>query len=75
MILTEHEAATKRCQEGFGPPLSDVPMMMAGAAGIAIMTSPTCCIGSRCMAWRWFDNLDDDAIKTPRGFCGKAGQP
>jgi len=75
MIITEREAFTKRCQEGFGPPLSDVPMMMAGAAGITVMTSPSHCIGSACMAWRWFDNLSDHAVKTPRGYCGKAGKP
>jgi hypothetical protein len=33
------------------------------------------CISSDCMAWRWFDNTDDQAIKEPLGYCGKAGKP
>lgn len=60
MIVTEEEAKTKRCQETRG--------------GIAHDRDRTC-LGSECMAWRWFDNTSDEAIKEPRGFCGKAGHP
>jgi hypothetical protein len=96
MIVTEQEASTKRCQEGF--PASDgtttspiapshttytagAPMMTSIGAGSAMTmhvaqqpTAPFNCIGSACMAWRWFDNLHDGAVITPRGYCGKAGR-
>jgi len=55
VIVTEEEAKTKRCQESFGPPLSqDGRTINAFGAGgaYAIQTSPTHCIGSACMAWR-----------------------
>ena len=80
MIVTEDEAKTKRCQEGFGPPLVDamhgnVVMHAMPGGVIAAASSPIHCIGSACMAWRWFDNLDDGAVITPLGYCGKAGKP
>lgn len=66
MTMTEEEAKTKQCQEG-------ITQQPAAATGFAWMVPN--CIGSACMAWRWFDNLSDEAIKDPRGFCGKAGHP
>jgi hypothetical protein len=62
MIVTEDEARTKGCQETF-------------AGGTFTHMSERKCVASGCMSWRWFDNLDDEAIKTPRGYCGKAGRP
>lgn len=98
MILTEEEARTKRCQEGYAAspgaslnPSTDyvhqsfaMPSMSHSSIGsstavtattAAPMTAPIFCLGSACMAWRWFDNTDDKAIKEPRGYCGKAGKP
>lgn len=77
MTLTEEEAKTKRCQEGFGPPFYDPGLQSVGMAATwaAAVQSPSHCIASGCMAWRWFDNTDDQAITEPRGYCGKAGQP
>ena len=40
------------------------------------------CIGSRCMAWRWADNIVKhnklelaDGKSTTHGYCGLAGRP
>lgn len=40
------------------------------------------CLGSRCMAWRWADNIVKhnklelaDGKSTTHGFCGLAGRP
>lgn len=82
MILTEEEAKTKRCQEGFWP---YAPMHSISSA------APLTCIGSACMAWRWArENLyvrnPDDPTNftlhegrgersTTKGYCGKAGKP
>ena len=80
MIVTEEEAKTKRCQESFGDTnvTADGHVYAAhisyGASAV-IQTSPSMCIGSACMAFRWVDNLDDKAITEPRGYCGKAGRP
>jgi hypothetical protein len=80
MFLTEKEAKTKRCQESFGDTsvgsgfMEPRPAMAFGAVGMAIATSPQCCIGSACMAWRWhYDGLGDDP--NTLGYCGKAGKP
>ena len=83
MSVTEEEAKTKRCQEGFGPPLSDLPMTfpMGGGGGWPAHTSPVHCIGSACMAWRWllFGHVSDTprtlGDDRSRGYCGKAGKP
>lgn len=97
MILTEEEAKTKRCQEGYAASpgaalnpstdyvhqsfmVSQTTHSFSGGAGVtattaAPITAPIFCLGSACMAWRWFDNRDDRAITDPRGFCGKAGRP
>ena len=32
----------------------------------------TNCIGSDCMAWRWFNEND---ASNPLGYCGLAGKP
>lgn len=84
MLLTEQEAASKRCQESYGPPLLYDPSVhphgltsAIGAVVVGAIHSPSHCIGSSCMAWRWRDDpcrlSKDDP--PPRGFCGKAIQP
>ena len=93
MILTEEEAKTRRCQEGFSHPLyhsqaplttndmAMAPMHLMGSpygAAYAAMASPSHCIGSACMAWRWRQIIGDDGFTpadTDKGYCGKAGKP
>jgi hypothetical protein len=83
MILTEEEAKAKRCQEGFpGNAVAD-GKYRDGAASThwttrsgdegGAFTSPTYCLGSGCMAWRW--TTRDGQTKTDNGYCGKAGRP
>jgi len=76
MTLTEDEAKSKRCQESFGDThVSPGGQTFAATGAIggayAQTTSPSYCIGSACMAWRWSrpDGMTD------KGYCGKAGQP
>lgn len=87
MIVTEEEAKTKRCQESFGNEYrtpdgnmltsSGVGMFGHGWSGIAAQASPSFCIGSGCMAWRWENSVSirhgEEPGPTSRGFCGKAG--
>lgn len=79
MRVTEEEAKTKRCQESFGdnnvsPAGHAIGMPVSGAyhhgATLAVQTSPSHCIGSACMAWRWAEVYEGANI---RGYCGKAG--
>jgi hypothetical protein len=69
MLLSEDEAKTKRCPEGFaaakGISVDGIPVMQPesagpahphGAAGYYAVShggAPMNCIGSECMAWRW----------------------
>lgn len=61
MIVTEEEAKTKRCQEGFPAALLQTPTgaMQSVSVGMltsfpsAVHTAPTHCIGSACMGWCW----------------------
>lgn len=55
----------------------------AGAYAISTMghnfptvSSPSHCIGSACMAWRWHqpEGYEDMGV-TACGYCGKAGKP
>lgn len=75
MIVTEEEAFTKRCQEGFGPSSDKREDPDNG-----LWTQPSNCLGSGCMAWNWlYGNRDSAGIDRTkgddyaRGFCGKAG--
>lgn len=96
MTLTEEEAKTKRCQESFGDHSVSPygysfsvpePMHSVGVSMVAT-TSPSMCIGSGCMAWRWERILNPDLVEgntvradvatwidSDKGYCGKAGNP
>jgi hypothetical protein len=76
MIVTEEEAKTKRCQEGFGPPLHQPrhPDSVVGKVvepGAIMVTAPIYCIGSACMAWRW----RTEAHAPFRDYCITSGEP
>jgi hypothetical protein len=98
VLLTEDEAKTKRCQESFGDTnvtptghMMNVPVFAspsAGAAGVALTTSPSMCIGSACMAWRHWGirtnngdlretvpHVRPSSFEEQIGYCGKAGRP
>jgi hypothetical protein len=84
MIVTEEEAKTKRCQESFGDRYTtkDGAMIVAPLTGGVqpVVTSPSFCIGSACMAWRWRDKaveLSYSRVRTEnennRGFYFRQG--
>lgn len=95
MMTTEEEAKTKRCQESFGDTVvspqghsfaaAQPGVNFMSGAGFAVASSPSMCIGSACMAWRWSqltwwsDPVTGQDIKNdpnrPFGYCGKAGRP
>lgn len=56
MIVTEQEATKKLCHKTMGR--APAPEAPAG---------PYPCVGSRCMAWQWFD---DEGRADRRGKCG-----
>lgn len=64
-MMTEEEAKTKTCCVGYGGP----------------QTAHGNCIGSVCMAWRWYKfptiYKPESGIpnETGTGFCGRAGTP
>jgi hypothetical protein len=78
VILTEEEAKTRRCQEGF-PAAESInsggyPIQVTVAAdpthyssNIGVVTqggAPLYCIGSACMAWRWMLAHPHDTDRT-----------
>lgn len=99
MLTTEEEAKTKRCQESFNACFGVSPQGQMypasspfghGYSGgtYAMVTAPSMCIGSACMAWRWHQQefisgmlqaieMQDHggAPPQPLGYCGKAGKP
>lgn len=84
MILTEEEAKTKRCQESFGDRHTTKDGMITSRSILSgtdpVVTSPSFCITSACMAWRWahLQQVEGEVYalgSPPRGFCGKAGKP
>ncbi len=76
-ILTEMEAKERRCPYSFGPPWSSNGATVETSMGYdrveAVITSPTNCIASQCMAWRLAHK--DAADGTERGYCGAFGTP
>lgn len=81
MMLTEQEAKIKRCQESFGDRLTSKDGQIMNVPGIASagsypkVSSPSFCIGSACMAWRWQDGASPAEMRGTYGYCGKAGRP
>jgi hypothetical protein len=71
MLLTESEAQCKQCpemQQGFSVNLANSGNG-AYSGTMYPIASPIMCIATRCMAWRWGDDM-----KT-KGYCGKFGKP
>ena len=92
MKVTEEEAKLKRCQESFGDgqvtpyghsyvsqhPYGHPSPVYGG--GFATSSSPSMCIASGCMAWRWTGDMVRTGIEAKDdfvgvGYCGKAGRP
>lgn len=82
MMVTEDEALSKRCQESFGDGWKTTDGRMATlqetGRAVAVVASPSFCIGSACMAWRWqlhplARQVDYDLKREIFGYCGKAG--
>lgn len=53
-------------------PGSGVYAAIASRPELPTVASPSHCVGSRCMAWRWHD-CGDGWGSAPTGYCGKAG--
>jgi hypothetical protein len=91
MILTEEEAKGKRCQEAFSaaesinpggfPTTLSVSRAMESINNAAWEArtfggAPLNCIGSACMAWRWYTGeIAPHEGTGTHGYCGKAGKP
>jgi len=94
MLLTESEAAETWCpfarvvqRDERGNPAAagnrEPKHRPSPAVHDRAASDATACIGSRCMAWRWFDGPftnEPEHVKRPltdkrRGFCGLAGTP
>jgi hypothetical protein len=72
MLLSESEAVLKICPDLNVPGYSfNLSNSSGGAFSGALYPNGTTasCVASRCMAWRWGDDM-----KT-KGYCGKAGRP
>jgi hypothetical protein len=70
VILTEQEAATKACVRSGAAAFAPGPMPDANT--VAVWR----CVGSRCMAWRWWIPAGDmlpKGVSPGFGFCGLAG--
>lgn len=53
-----------------------VPATTSNGHNMPTVASPSHCIGSKCMAWRWAKLTDECAWGAdPSGYCGKAGKP
>jgi hypothetical protein len=72
MLVTEDEARVIRCPLAYSASFQhpNGAQVTIGGSGGAIMSAPTFCIGSKCMAWRWWD-----VENKTTGFCGMAGDP
>jgi len=76
MILTEAEAKTRWCPFGRVP--ADRNDVLSGSVNRSPMwSSASNCIGSACMAFRWFHDEADKGKPLPltHGYCGLAGKP
>ena len=69
---TEKEAAEKWCPHMRKAIVDTDGSLFAGNMSADGSFAPiTCCIGSRCMQWRWLDLHRQE----PVGYCGLAGKP
>lgn len=77
MLTTEDEAKTKRCHASYGDgwQTHDGRMAVAVPTITTAVASPSHCIGSACMAWRWAftANVITGVEQTKHGYCGLAG--
>lgn len=73
--MTEDEAKTKWCPLArvAGQPVAGnrYPFDTDYSEKHAFAT----CIGSDCMAWRWYARWPDDDKKAWTGYCGAFGEP
>lgn len=73
---------TERGGETYVPPFTAVPFaynasVATGGPHLPTIATPSHCIGSACMAWRWanaFDKNGDHIPSKTKGYCGKAGK-
>lgn len=64
------------CGHGANKILTDDPALTASIQEAINRTGATRCIGSGCMAWRWYDTEVPPRPRGPqRGYCGLAGRP
>lgn len=88
MILTEDEAKTKACPEIIKAVYTHTIAYGAMGQAFSAPAGPPLpvmehCLGSACMAWRWYrpddltpaDGSHTQSYSVPRGYCGKAGKP
>lgn len=66
MLITEQQAKLTMCPETFAIP------GVRNVDGSGHAAGPWPCLGTGCMAFRWFDSQGRAAR---RGYCGKAGLP
>lgn len=73
--MTEEEAKTKWCPFVRSMFSSSAAASNRDSDGKA--TRGTRCIGSACMAWRWFETTQEQGKLPPpySGYCGLAGKP
>ena len=77
--MTEDEAKTKICHRSIDGDDSPAPVI-----GNEMFAKKFACIGSACMAWRWWSRSYPyepstpavlEARKNDEGYCGLAGRP
>ena len=87
MTLTEDDAKQRWCPHVRVPAYEAQPTEEEGPASanrspceatqmhIARMHAATRCIGSGCMAWRWWNRLPSMHTNNSTGYCGLSGKP
>lgn len=72
MIVTEKEARSMRCVR-MAAAIATLPDIQKKNA--AILSDGQCCVGSKCMSWRWGWAEPSEGKEQRCGFCGEAGKP